>query len=110
MKLQKKNELKEKIKKNKENDSNHGLKKFSLSDDRNDFSNNISNGNVIGKLSIIENNFDGENDAFGKLNVNKNAREHEYYEYVLIELKVTNNQLNVIKEVFKELEKKIWNC
>ncbi len=38
--------------------------------------------------------------------MNKNAREHEYYEYVLIELKVTNNQLNVIKEVFKELEKK----
>lgn len=79
--------------------------KISLSNDSNDFSNGISNGDM-GKLSIIEHNFDGENDAFGKLNMNKNIREHEYYESVLNELEATKNQLNLVKKVLKELEKK----
>ena len=104
MKLQKKNiELREKIKKS--NKSNGNLMKISLSDDSNDFSNGISNGDM-GKLSIIEHNFDGENDAFGKLNMNKNIREHEYYESALNELEATKNQLNLVKQVLKELEKK----
>ena len=47
-----------------------------------------------------------ENDAFGKLNMNKNIREHEYYESALNELEATKNQLNLVKQVLKELEKK----
>ena len=99
--LQKKNaELKEKIRKS--NKSNSNMLKISISDD----SNNLSNNNDIGKLSLIENNFDGENDALSKLNLNRNIREHEYYEQIQIELDATKNQLTVIKQIFKELEKK----
>ena len=99
MKLQKKNmDLKEKIKKYNNNNNNM---KITLSDEEKD----LSNGNDIG--SIIDNNFYGENDALGKLNMNKNVREHEYYESVLIELDATKNQLNVIKKLFKDLEKKM---
>jgi hypothetical protein len=100
MKLQKKNmDLKEKIKKY--NNNNNNNMKITLSDEEKD----LSNGNDIG--SIIDNNFYGENDALGKLNMNKNVREHEYYESVLIELDATKNQLNVIKKLFKDLEKKM---
>ena len=99
--LQKKNmELKEKIKKT--NQNNNNPLKISISDE----SNNLSNGNDIGKLSIIENNFDEENDALSKLNMNKNIREHEYYESIMVDLDATKNQLKVIKDVYKELEKK----
>ena len=99
--LQKKNsELKEKVRKS--NKSNSNIIKISVSDD----SNNLSNNNDIGKLSLIENNFDGDNDALSKLNLNRNIREHEYYESIQIELDATKNQLTVIKQIFKELEKK----
>ena len=101
LQLQKKNsELKEKIRKS--NKSNSNILKISVSDD----SNNISNNNDIGKLSLIDNNFDGDNDALSKLNNNRNIREHEYYESIQIELDATKNQLAVIKQIFKELEKK----
>ena len=74
--LQKKNkELKEKIKKI---NNNNNLMKISISDESND----LSNGNEMG--SIIGKNFNGENDIIDKLNMNKNEREHEYYESVLI--------------------------
>jgi chromosome segregation ATPase len=99
MKLQKSNtELKEKIKKINKNSNNP---KISISDD----SNNFSNANDIGKLSIMENNFEGEGDIIGKLN-NKNEREQEYFESMYIELEATKNQLKVVKEIFKEMEKK----
>ena len=100
MKLQKRHiELKEKIRSiNKENINLRIL----ISDDSNDF----SNGNDIEKLSILENNFEGENDIFSKFNFNKNIREREYYESIVIELDATKNQLNVIKKILKELEKK----
>ena len=101
LQLQKKNsELKEKIRKS--NKSNSNILKISVSDD----SNNLSNNNDIGKLSLIDNNFDGDNDALSKLNNNRNIREHEYYESIQIELDATKNQLAVIKQIFKELEKK----
>ena len=101
LQLQKKNsELKEKIRKS--NKSNSNIIKISVSDD----SNNLSNNNDIGKLSLIENNFDGDNDALSKLNLNRNIREHEYYESIQIELDATKNQLTYIKQIFKELEKK----
>ena len=97
--LQKKySELKEKVKKINKNNNNQ---KISISDD----SNNFSNANDVGKLSIVDNNFTGEGDIIGKLN-NKNEREQEYYESLYIELEATKNQLKVVKEIFKELEKK----
>ena len=97
--LQKKySELKDKIKKMNKNNNNQ---KFSASDD----SNNYSNANDIGKLSIVDNNFEGEGDIIGKLN-NKNEREQEYYESMFIELEATKNQLKVVKEILKEVEKK----
>ena len=97
--LQKKySELKDKIKKMNKNNNNQ---KFSVSDD----SNNYSNANDIGKLSIVDNNFEGEGDIIGKLN-NKNEREQEYYESMFIELEATKNQLKVVKEILKEVEKK----
>ena len=97
--LQKKySELKEKVKKINKNNNNQ---KISISDD----SNNFSNANDVGKLSIVDNNFTGEGDIIGKLN-NKNERELEYYESLYIELEATKNQLKVVKEIFKELEKK----
>ena len=90
MKFQKKYlKLKEKIKKS--NNSNEY--KISLSDDSNDLSN-------VNEIRIIE------NDDFDKLNLNRNIREHEYYESILIELDATKNQLNVVKKEFKELKKK----
>ena len=99
MKLQKSNtELKERIKKINKNSNNQ---KISISDD----SNNFSNANDIGKLSIMENNFEGEGDIIGKLN-NKNEREQEYFESMYIELEATKNQLKVVKQIFKEMEKK----
>ena len=98
MKLQKSNtELKERIKKINKNSNNQ---KISISDD----SNNFSNANDIGKLSIMENNFEGEGDIIGKLN-NKNEREQEYFESMYIELEATKNQLKVVKQIFKEMEK-----
>ena len=99
MKLKKKNiELIGKIKKiNKNNDN----LKISLSED----SNNLSNANDLGKLSIVDNNFEGEGDIISKLN-SKNEREQEYLESINIELEANKNQLKVVKEVFKELEKK----
>ena len=100
IKLQKKNnELKEKIAKiNKKSNNNI---KISISDD----SNNFSNTNDIGKLSIVDNNFEAEGDIIGKLN-NRDIREQEYYESITIELEATKNQLKVVKEIFKEMEKK----
>ena len=100
IKLQKKNnELKEKIAKiNKKGNNNI---KISISDD----SNNFSNTNDIGKLSIVDNNFEAEGDIIGKLN-NRDIREQEYYESITIELEATKNQLKVVKEIFKEMEKK----
>ena len=101
VKLQKKNtELKELIKKG--NKSNSNNLKVSVSDD----SNNYSNCNDIGKLSIIDNNFVGEGDIIGKLN-NKNEREQEYYESIQIELEATKEQLKMVKNMFKESEKKL---
>ena len=97
-KLKKKNaELKEKIMKINKNNS----QKITLSDD----SNNFSNCNDVGKLSIIDNNFDGEGDIIGKLN-NQKEREQEYFEELNIEIEANKNQLKVVKEIFKELEKK----
>ena len=91
-------ELKEKIIKLNKNNS---TQKVTISDD----SNNFSNCNDIGKLSIIDNNFDGEGDIIGKLN-NKNDREQEYIESMNIELEANKNQLIVVKQIFKELERK----
>jgi len=97
-KLKKKiTELKEKIMKINKNNS----QKITLSDD----SNNFSNCNDVGKLSIIDNNFDGEGDIIGKLN-NQKEREQEYFEELNIEIEANKNQLKVVKEIFKELEKK----
>ena len=99
-KLQKRHkELKEKIRKSNKMNNNS---RISLSDD----SNEISNGNEMGKSLSLENNLEGENNGFNKLNYNKNIIEHEYYESILIELDATKNQLNVIKKILKELEKK----
>ena len=53
----------------------------------------------------MENNNGGEGDIIGKLN-NKNEREQEYIESMYIELEATKNQLKVVKEIFKEIEKK----
>jgi hypothetical protein len=99
LKLQKKYmKLKERIKKHNKNNTN--IIKITISDDSND----MSNGNDIG---IIDNNFDGENDALSKLNMNKNLRgQQEYFESISIELEATKNQLVMIKKEFKELEKK----
>ena len=98
-KLKKKNnELKEKIMKINKNNSQQ---KITLSDD----SNNYSNCNDVGKLSIVDNNFDGEGDIIGKLN-NQKEREQEYFEQLNIEIEANKNQLKVVKEIFKELEKK----
>jgi len=94
----KNNELKEKIMKINKNNSQQ---KITLSDD----SNNYSNCNDVGKLSIIDNNFDGEGDIIGKLN-NQKEREQEYFEQLNIEIEANKNQLKVVKEIFKELEKK----
>ena len=95
--LKKNNELKEKIIKINKNNS----QKITISDD----SNNFSNCNDIGKLSIIDNNFEGEGDIIGKLN-NQKEREQEYFEQLNIEIEANKNQLKVVKEIFKELEKK----
>ena len=100
MKLKKRHkELKEKIRKSNKMNNNS---RISLSDD----SNEISNGNEMGKSLSLENNLEGENNGLNKLNYNKNIIEHEYYESILIELDATKNQLNVIKKILKELEKK----
>ena len=37
---------------------------------------------------------------------NRDIREQEYYESITIELEATKNQLKVVKEIFKEMEKK----
>ena len=92
-------ELKEKIRKNNKMNNNS---RISLSDDSND----IFNGNEMGKSLSLENNLEGENNGLNKLNYNKNIIEQEYYESILIELDATKNQLNVIKKILKELEKK----
>ena len=99
LKLQKKYmELKERVKKHNKNNIN--TIKITISDDGND----TSNGNDI---ELMENNFNGENDALSKLNMNKNLREQqEYIESILNELEATKNQLIMIKQVLKELEKK----
>ena len=97
-KLQKKNaELKDKILKI----NKSGTQKITISDD----SNNFSNCNDIGKLSIIDNNFEGDGDVISKLN-NQKEREQEYFEQLNIEIEANKNQLKVVKEIFKELEKK----
>ena len=91
-------ELKERVKKHNKNNIN--TIKITISDDGND----TSNGNDI---ELMENNFNGENDALSKLNMNKNLREQqEYIESILNELEATKNQLIMIKQVLKELEKK----
>ena len=56
-------------------------------------------------MSIVDSNFEGEGDIISKLN-SKNEREQEYFESINIELEANKNQLKVVKEVFKELEKK----
>ena len=43
------------------------------------------------------------------LNLNKNNREHQYYEQNQIELEATKKQLLMIKNIYKELEKKYQN-
>ena len=91
-------ELKEKFRKINKNNINQ---KISISDD----SNNYSNPNDVGKLSLMENNFEGEGDIIGKLNT-KNEREQEYFESMYLELEATKNQLKVVKQIFKEMEKK----
>ena len=99
MKLKKKNiELIGKIKKL---NKNHDNLKASFSEE----SNNLSNPNDLGKLSIVDSNFEGEGDVINKLN-SKNEREQEYFESINLELEATKNQLKVVKEVFKEMEKK----
>ena len=98
MKLKKKNiELIGKIKKL---NKNHDNLKASFSEES-----NKSNPNDLGKLSIVDSNFEGEGDIINKLN-SKNEREQEYFESINLELEATKNQLKVVKEVFKEMEKK----
>ena len=57
-------------------------------------------------MSIVDSNFEGEGDVINKLN-SKNEREQEYFESINLELEATKNQLKVVKEVFKEMEKKL---
>ena len=97
-KLQKKySELKDKIKKN----SNINILKVSISED----SNNFSNCHDVGKLSLLDNNFEGEGDIIKKLN-KKNEKEQDYYESIEYELEATKNQLKMVKDIYKETEKK----